>query len=478
MTNPVTQIHETVEMKPPVPPERIAWMVLITSFLIFCSLCAVTSIGLQYFLFQSRASIQTVFQPGRGTPGVRDGNSAERTVRNNQDLRRGAFVRTDMTDDSSQASLLFVDTSNDDQLIAVVTLKGDTSLLLEESSRPRFNWNSSAYDIELTEVAGEIEIIVAEGLVRNLQMDIWMEDGTRVIIRESGTYIIETSELENRIANRQGGDLIIIPNDSDVGRSLTMGNQATIQIGSFDVEYSPYLTNLLANSQLRILVESESVSADNQLVQLPATGWGCTHISDVDSSPRGLYGVGVAPDSRTAFHFLRLGGATTHGETGCEQNVADSMRDISDYNFLEMRATLYIDLQSVPACGIEATECPLMLQIDYTSDDGGNRVWRHGIYAEPSPSDPLRCDTCLENHVRIYRDAWYTYESGNLFQILTIIEQDESGADIVIRPRDITQVRIYASGHEYDVYVSEVSLLAGTVNSAVVGNADVATDDN
>jgi hypothetical protein len=46
--------------------------------------------------------------------------------------------------------------------------------------------------------------------------------------------------------------------------------------------------------------------------------------------------------------------------------------------------------------------------------------------------------------------VWHTFESGNLADILP----DE------VKMHTLKEIRFYASGHAYDVFVDEVSLLA------------------
>ena len=74
---------------------------------------------------------------------------------------------------------------------------------------------------------------------------------------------------------------------------------------------------------------------------------------------------------------------------------------------------------------------------------------------------PLVCQTCGEfyEHRPVAKQIWYTYESGNLFSRL--IEEK--------RPSRILEVYFYASGHRYDVFVSEMSLFVGT-EQAIIPN--------
>ena len=91
--------------------------------------------------------------------------------------------------------------------------------------------------------------------------------------------------------------------------------------------------------------------------------------------------------------------------------------------------------------------------MDYIPANGGDPVnWYHGFYAiiDPSRSFPLRCDSCSEQHEQINPGVWYTYEIRNLFEAFAA----------QVRPKLILNIRFYASGHQYEVYVSQVVLLA------------------
>ena len=67
---------------------------------------------------------------------------------------------------------------------------------------------------------------------------------------------------------------------------------------------------------------------------------------------------------------------------------------------------------------------------------------------------PVRCDTCAQDHEQLNKDTWYTYTSGNLLQILPEGQ----------RPVAVYSVKFYASGHEYDVLLGEVALMAGVMS--------------
>jgi hypothetical protein len=156
-----------------------------------------------------------------------------------------------------------------------------------------------------------------------------------------------------------------------------------------------------------------------------------------------------------ALRLLRGDGAISHGETRCLQSLGTGMGglDVSGYNSVSIRATFRIESQTLSACGIDGSECPLMLRMDYIPAGGGDAVsWFHGFYAfvDPNRLFPQSCLSCNEQHERVTPDTWYTYESHNLFEIFAPEAQ----------PKSILNLRFYASGHQYDVYVNEVMLLA------------------
>ena len=94
----------------------------------------------------------------------------------------------------------------------------------------------------------------------------------------------------------------------------------------------------------------------------------------------------------------------------------------------------------------------MMIRMQYVDVQGVEREFIQGFYAfhDASLSYPLTCDSCRAEHERVNLRTWYTYESGNL---LTNLPQEQ-------RPAMIRQIRIYASGHGYRTYVTEVELLA------------------
>ncbi len=93
-----------------------------------------------------------------------------------------------------------------------------------------------------------------------------------------------------------------------------------------------------------------------------------------------------------------------------------------------------------------------MVLVKFIDGLGNPLEFRHGLYAvDDAQLDwPMTCATCLIRHDQVALAEWATYESSNLLSLLA----PESGTVLV------TQVSLYAAGHAYKVYISEVNLIA------------------
>lgn len=444
-----------------ISPERMAWSILLGSFAIFCLSCAVITFGVHFFFFRSTTSLQTTLQVARGIPAGVGG--VDRALGGIYPLSSGSSIRTDTTDRFSQSSVYFRDTgSEQNTLIAVITMKSDSALTVRSATRPRFDWGSANYVIDVYNVSGQFDVLIANDLGRGIEFNIWTTNETLIKLSASGHYSFTASDTI-RLTNWDGEALLVAPG-LVANRSIPRGQQASLRSGETEITLDAARINLIQNNYLRASSASTLEAGDPN----PPDRWSCAN--GPNNMPRGRYGFETSPDGRRALRFVRGDQTTTTpGSTFCTQPIGSETSagvDVSEFDQLEFRATVYIASQSLSGCGFEGSECPLMMQIDYIREDGQASVWYHGVYARrPGPNEnyPLNCASCLREHVLIYEDAWYTYESGNLFDIYQL-----PGT----RPRRITGVTFYASGHHYDVYVSEVDLLVSDVINGQNGAED------
>lgn len=442
---------------------QIAWFVLVTAFVIFCTLCVTSSFGVYYFLFQSNTTASaSVKVSNRGTVGLVSADFRERFEFDSEFLSRGDTV---LTDPQSQAVVSFRNTAPPNsggrgQVFASITLKNDSELVVNRMTQPRFDWSGRSYEVLVEGKRGEFDIFVPDNIQRRVDMMFLLPHNTAAHIGEPGRYTLHMTDTAVRLETRHG-QAALLPPDRANNRLVTAG-----QVGIYDVEQSAvFITagyrELIENSAFFEFPESEETAE----MSLPAIeAWNCA--DRADQNPPGDFRWEIF-EGRPTFHFIRGDGAESHGETTCIQPFGPSAqvgRPVADYDYLALRATFYIRSHSLNLCGTQGSECPLMLRIDYVDTNGAPHRWYQGFYAklEGAGDYPPQCVSCLQEHKRVNANAWYTYESGNLF---TLLPQDR-------KPASILNVRFYASGHEYDVYVSEMSLLAGPASDEAMAAAN------
>ncbi len=438
---------------PAVDTGKLAWGILIISFIAFCVLCIFTVVGLNNFLFQSTVPMQTIVRVARGTVTWTDATLIPQAAQRSVELYNSAVISTDV---QSQATMFVYDQYYQDRLVAAITIKGDSTLDLDQVMRPRFEWSSQQYLLVFQQVQGEFDITIPENLGRDVWVSFETPQGARARMIQSGRYTIRASGSQIQVSNRSGEALIALADEAH--QPVPQGQRMTMFFADNLTTMQPTLANLLG---------ADTFSANNILDVNDGTRprelvWGCNNVQN--DFPAGFFGL-TQLDGFTALRLGRGGGASSHGETICSQYFPGASGqqglDVSEYTYLSVRVTFKIMGHSLSTCGTEASECPLMLRMDYIPAEGAPTEWIHGFFSFTNPDSgyPLRCPSCTIDHEIVNQNAWFTFDSGNLIS---------SPAD-PRRPRSILNFRFYASGHEYDVYVSEIALLAGQSPSAAAG---------
>lgn len=431
----------TLESKTMRNPGRVAWGVMLISFAIFCVLCIFSTISTYAFFFQSAIPMTVSAQPSRGTLGVIGSDLNRQLVDTPRSISNGNTVSP--ADPLSQGVLNFRDQYRDNMLIVMVTMFGDSSVAtLRQSARPRFEWGNVSYQVSLVGVRGTLDVVIAD-VGRDVAVDLVTAQGTRVKLRNSGRYTIESNDAGTRVHNHRG-EAVMIPEQSEVGYAVAEAAASYLGEGMQELVSLPTPLNLIDNGTFDAVL----VSDDGESLPLD---WACR--PGVLNAPSSKF-FGALQDGRSIIQFVRGDGATSNGETTCLQGLPRGQvwRDVSNYDYLAIRSTFYIAHQSLSACGVRASECPLMIRIEYQTASGEARELIYGFYAyfDPTRTDPTQCDTCNQPHILVKMQSWYTFQTENIFDVLPA----------ELRPTAVTSVRFYASGHEYDLRVAELSLLA------------------
>ena len=108
---------------------------------------------------------------------------------------------------------------------------------------------------------------------------------------------------------------------------------------------------------------------------------------------------------------------------------------------MRLIADVRVHSQSLAGGGILSSEYPLILRMRYRDVYGSEAEWVHGFYIQNTLNNPTN------NGERIPADVWVPFESGNLLETLDP------------KPFYVTTIQIYASGWDYESYVTAVRLI-------------------
>lgn len=431
----------------PLPPDKIAWIVMLVAFALFCSVTLSTVFGVYHYLFRSTVAMSATLQVATGTIGLVPGaDPTVVAVRENRELTNS--ITGISTDSLSQATILIHENlaeAETEPLLAAVTLQGDTQLTFNSANRPRFEWSQNPQYVLFSGVKGELDILVTGVGDRSFLMDIYSDSlssdkGVNIQISGNGRYRLSVTEDEARLLNLAGEALAYFRDDQSQRVLARSGQELVARIGARGISTVSTTDSLLENGSFSLLHESRALSA--------LTDWECTVRQE--NPPPGDFSL-VRYDGRVGLRLSRFNNAQSNGEVRCTQTFDGDGLSVRDYESMRVLTTFRTNYQSLSVCGSAASECPLMLQVSYYDDNArGLRNWYRGFYYAAANARK-RCDSCIEDHVDINQSVWYTFDSDNLFNL--IAEED--------RPVRIKSVSFYASGHQFDTIMSEMILLLG-----------------
>lgn len=448
---------------------RLAWIVISISFVFFCASITTLTSGIYFFFFHSTRNIETTVEISRGTAGILSVDYAQRILTNTQSIentQRGSRVSTDAQSEAVITYSIPVDEGMID--LVTVTLMRDSQVTLARASQPRYSWSNGRYILNLNDFSGSLHVYIAEPdrVARPLRLTVDTVASSSVLLEAAGLYRItyRNGRLDVTCA---AGQAVLLPPDRVENRLVVPGVEGVWHVAeSEDSPPRPPYTvegpqNLIQNGLFAFQIPDQAQmsppSQTTNLVCISLLRWGCTESHESVADPRIGHAVAAEWRGRKAVRFFRED-TDSNGENGFKQPFGNDNElglFVADLNSLNLYVTFLINHQSLSECGQLGSECPLMIQLTYFDGNGDERIWYQGFYAQSDPSYefPPNCVTCplaFQAHRYVRPDVWHTYESGNLFNAIP--------ADL--RPAYLKEIKFYASGHEYDVYVSDLALYA------------------
>jgi hypothetical protein len=402
-------------------PERLAWVVLLTSFFICIGLTAAIPLGVRAFVLLSQIEQNVTLEVQRGSLRVLRPSDVMPVAiaEDHDDIPERTVVTTDLT----EGRLVMHSPKDADSVVASVQLYNNTRVILSAARSPRFSISQLPHQVTMEVTTGRVRINVSDTQTRPTIAEVQTPHGT--ITLAQGNYEVKVNTA-TEVTVRYGKAEI------HRGQSVVVLEPAQRAIVSFDgiSEPLPAIRNLVTNGDFQHQVDGW------------ATDWSRYSDQTDPQQPQGSVAI-VVNEGREVVDFYREG--TNHAEIGIRQEID---YDVRDFTSLELHLAVRViseDIGGFGGCGYLGSECPIIVRIEYEDAYGSESTWQHGFYIGEPKSDWLTHGWAES----LQEGTWETYDSENLMEELA----DTS-------PALIKSLTVYASGHSFHAMVTEVELLA------------------
>jgi hypothetical protein len=402
-------------------PERLAWTVVLISLFICIGLTVSGPLAAGSIINDSSETAAITLEVQQGTALVSRPDSAEPigVTTSLSNLPEGSSIRAD---DNVQA-LLTIRSPQENTILETVQIYGSTDLEIGRARSPRFQMSTRPHQLDLLTSIGRVRVNVASSNARPIEATLTTPQARTTL--QEGSYAFEVSNDETQVTVREGLALV---SAEGVVQEVTPPGRTVVKLNGPPSGILSPERNLVVNGSFRLPLE-DTWTVYNDL-QNNREQPGTVTIQTVGGQPSAV--------------FERQG--SYHAETGIRQLIN---KDVRDFPSLRLHFVVRIFDQDVPVCGQAGSECPMMVRLDYKDQDGTDRSFLQGFYAQPdnSGANPTYNTTSgsRNEHRRIPPNVARTYDSDNLMETL--------------KPAQITAITFYASGHSYRSSVAEVELL-------------------
>ncbi len=401
-------------------PERVAWMIFLSSFAVFLALAILIPLSAQYFVRYYTTSQNALLEPTLGTLLLYTSPSAEpiAVTTTRDDIAEGSRIVA--AEESTQGTLGLVSEDDPSDILGSVQMYPGTDLEVTKIQRPYFNRSSEPYQANFRLNSGQARIFSNTGDQRPLRIELSTPHG--MVELGDGSYRVSVDDKRTDLTARSGSATLLHGADGEI--VVNAGERAWMSEAELVDQVRPVEQNLIRNGDF-----TESM----------LDTWNSYAIADNVS--QGSVRI-IERDGRRVAHFIRQGEENVPTEVGITQEID---KEVNVYDELRIQLDLRLMHQSLPGAGYLSSEFPMRVEIEYTDIYGKDLRWGHGFYFR-EPEDP---NWKIINGEKVPAFNWYTYLSPNLMELLQ-----------ETRPARINSIRIYASGWNYQGMVSEVYLFA------------------
>ena len=414
-------------------PERLAWTVLITSFLVCCALTIGVPTAAWSFINTSTIApaMNIKLQAGRTIAFCPPTQEADARVVGQEGRAMEESCSVVVDNDLQSQSLLTISAGGSltDTLVSLQLYSG-ARLTIDRARLPRFENLTTApavFSIHLK--SGRIQVQHQHPPEQHVRLVVWTDLASTTL--DTGSYSFEASPEETSIVVRDGAawvsstaenKTIILRSDQRTAVTKDDGLQGIL----------PPARNLIINGRFQ-----DPLKVDWQAI--------------TDVSPRsGITGTVaiIGANAHASLLLDRFGAGLGWGRTGVWQQIE---ANVAGRRSLQLRVEFAILYQELAVCGGYGSECPLLLKIIYSDKNGVDHEWMQGFYADGIPSADLP-DEIITAPLPRNKHAAKRLGQRELFE----------SEDLLATLPDVQQIRslwLYAEGHGVRTQVYSVELL-------------------
>ncbi len=412
-------------------PERLAWLVIWGAFTVCVLLTITLPLGARQFVLYAvdprpgrieaisptqRCSTVNLTLPNATQPSAV-------TCDNPTTFPEGSVLATDST---SRAFVTFFDGST-------AQIAPSSRVTIQAMHQPRFSWSQLPNTIELQLEQGSMRYGVAPAVVKPGNPDgrpvsLLVHTPNFVVSLTEGSYTVDANTDSSQVVAWEGTAVV---RSLDGAREVTIGQGQRLQV--FKGQPLPEPVAAAQN-----LILDGNFASDLKCSSNADTAWKCFFDQGGDGgNVDGTVQV-VTTDNRRALQIRRTGANNNSAVTGVRQMLN---RDVWDFRSITLYANIKLHYQNLSGGGYQSSEYPLILKLKYRDVNGNEFDIVRGFYYQNTDENPTR------NGQSIPQDQWVPITVSNLWQ--------ELGYP---KPFQLLYIELYASGWDYESYVSGVRL--------------------
>lgn len=411
--------------------QRLAWIILFVSFFLCLFFSVSLPLGARAFMQNAMRNLEISVQANQGTVGIDEEGGPRRAVLSGeapQTIDPIATIRTDTT----ASSLVEIKAPQIDNPVARLQVSSNSSVRLNQARTPRFGGSRQPNQLEVDLESGRIRVDIPFGTARPVNLDVVTPQGL-ITIREPGRYILEVNDDTTQVTVQEQGKAEVIARQASL--IVEPGQRAEIPVESQPLGPLEPARNLVQNGDFGQGLDNWALFSWQ--VELPDQPKGDTTVFTESGDP--------------LLRFTREG--VGHADVRASQSIN---QDVSDYETLQVQSTFRVRDQSLGVCGIQGSECPLFILINYIDDNGISRVWQQGFFTQGVVDDNLTPGACIScavvqrAHQRVPLDQFYFFE---------VDLREELARQGFLPPRVIESIALVASGHSFATDISDVAII-------------------